>query len=67
MVLVFDEIKFRENLVFDKYSYYLLGFVNLGVTNALDDFKYQCKSENENNDTVATHILTFMERNILRS
>lgn len=37
-------MKIRENLVFDKYSYYLLGFVNLGdVTNALDDFKYQCK------------------------
>ena len=61
MVLLLDEMKIREDLVFDKHSCSLLGFVNLGdVTNALDHFKCQCKIENENNDKVATHVLTFM-------
>lgn len=61
MVLAFDEMKIREDLVFDKHSCSLLGFVNLGdVTNALDEFEGQCKGENESNNKVATHMLTFM-------
>ena len=65
VVLAFDEMKIREDLVFDKYSCSLIGFVNLGdVTNALDDFEHQCKSENESNNNVATHMLTFMVRGI---
>ena len=66
VVLAFDEMKIREDLVFDKRLCSLLGFVNLGdVTNALDDFEHQCKSENESNNKVATHMLTFMDRGIL--
>ena len=39
IVFAFDEMKIREDLVFDKHSCSLLGFVNLGdVTNALNDF-----------------------------
>ena len=63
VVLAFDEMKIREDLVFDKHSCSLLGFVNLGeVTNALVNFERQCK--NESNNEVATHMLTFMIRGI---
>ena len=65
MVLAFDEMKIREDLIFDEHSCSLLGFVNLGdVTNALDNFERQCQSENESNNKVATHMLTFMVRGI---
>ena len=65
VVLALDEMKIREDLVFDKHSCSLLGFVNLGdVTNALDDFERRCKNEDESNDKVATHILSFMVRGI---
>lgn len=65
VVLAFDEMKIREDLVFDKHSCSLLSFVNLGdVTNALDEFEGRCKGENESNNKVATHMLTFMVRGI---
>ena len=46
VVLVFDEMKIREDLVFDKHSCELLGFVNLGeINNILTEFERQCKGE----------------------
>ena len=43
MVLVFDEMKIREDLVFDKHSCGLVGFVNLGeINNILTEFERQC-------------------------
>ena len=65
VVLTFDEMKIREDLVFDKLSCSLLGFVNLGdITNVLDDFERQCKSEDQGDPKVATHMLGFMVRGI---
>ena len=38
-VVSFDEMKIREDLVFDKHSYSLVGFTNLGdVSNVLESF-----------------------------
>ena len=67
VVLVFDEMKIREDLVFDKHSCELVGFVNLGeVNNILTEFERQCKGETDvvNDDAIATHMLTFMVRGI---
>lgn len=62
LVLAFDEMKIREDLVFDKHSGSLLCFVSLGdVTNVLDDFERQCSVEGDGTaEMVATHMLTFM-------
>ena len=39
VVLSFDEMKIREDLVFDKHSCSLVGFTNLGdVSNVLESF-----------------------------
>ena len=68
VVLVFDEMKIREDLVFDKHSCELVGFVNLGeINNVLTEFERQCKGETDavvDEDAVATHMLTFMVRGI---
>ena len=45
IVLTFDEMQIREDLVFDKHSCWLVGFTNLGdVSNILDNFERQCNS-----------------------
>lgn len=60
-------MKVREDLVFNKHSCELVGFVNLGeINNVLGEFERQCM---ENSDAaitqaVATHMLTFMVRGI---
>lgn len=66
VVLSFDEMKIREDLVLDKHSCSLLGFTNLGdVSNTLDNFERQCKGEvDDMADKVATHMLAFMVRGI---
>ncbi len=59
MVLVLDEMKVREDLVFDKHSCRLIGFVNLGEINqTLDKFKRQCQSREQviNDESVATQL-----------
>uniref|UniRef100_A0A1X7U031 Transposable element P transposase n=1 Tax=Amphimedon queenslandica TaxID=400682 RepID=A0A1X7U031_AMPQE len=65
VVLILDEIKIQEDLVFDKSGHRLHGFVNLGDINrelkahddqASDSF---CASSN-----IATHVLTLMVRGI---
>ena len=63
--LVFDEIKVKEDLVYDKHSASLLGFVKIGeVNDHLSKFE-----ENASLDTpkpnLATHVLTFMVSGIL--
>ena len=66
VVLSFDEMKIREDLVFDKHSCSLLGFIDIGdVSNTLYSFERQCKGEvNDTADKVATHMLAFMVRGI---
>ena len=66
VVLSFDDMKIREDLVFDKHSCSLIRFIDLGdVSNTLDNFERQCNGEvNDTADKIATHMLAFMVRGI---
>ena len=58
VTLIFDEMKIREDLVFDKHSCSLLGFTDLGdVSNTLDNYEQQCKGES--NDTADKSCYTY--------
>ena len=56
-VLSFDEVKIKENLVFDKYSGNLIGYVDFG------DPELNFSSFNDVND-VATHVLVYYVRGL---
>ena len=63
--LVFDEIKVKEDLVYDKHSADLLGFVRIGDVNEhLSRFE-ETKSSVTPKPKLATHVLTFMVSGIL--
>ena len=67
VVLVFDEMKIREDLVFDKHSCELVGFVDIGeINNILAEVERQCTDDSAMvvTQAVATHMLTFMVRGI---
>ena len=64
-VLVFNEMKVREDLVFNKHSRELVGFIDLD--NVLTDFERQCNNPENVGDAVATHVLTFMVRGLFTS
>ena len=65
VVLVFDEMKIKEDLVFNKHSCQLVGFIDLGdVNNVLTEFEQQCTGSETLADAVATHMLMFMVRGI---
>lgn len=67
-VLVFDEMKVREDLVFNKHSCELVGFIDLGeINNVLTNFERQCNDPENVEDAVATHMLTFMVRGLFTS
>ena len=55
--LLFDEMKIRSNLVFDKYSGQLIGFTDVGDPT----LNY---ADLEEEDTLASHILPFLLRGI---
>lgn len=55
IVISFDEVKIQENLVFDKYSGELVGYVNLGDP----ELNYSCFDDINH---LATHILVFYIR-----
>lgn len=57
VAILFDEIKVQGNLVWDKHSGELIGYVNLGVP----DINFATL---ENIDEIATHALLFMVRGI---
>ena len=43
VVLIWDEMKIKDDLVFDKHTCELIGFVNCGDINShLDDLEHQC-------------------------
>lgn len=70
VVLVLDKMKVREDLIFDKHSCRLIGFVNIGEINAtLDKFERQCQNEEEviSEQNVANHMLVFMIRGLFTS
>lgn len=64
LVLLWDEMKIKEDLVFDKHTCQLIGFTDLGeINNRLDNLEKQCSSNNTSSD-VATHMLMFMVRGL---
>ena len=68
VTLIWDEMKIKEGLVFDKYNCQLIGFVDCGdINHILDSLEHQCTSpdkEPHSNRNVATHMLVFMVRGI---
>ena len=58
IVLLFDEIKIQENLVWDKHTGELIGFVDLG------DVDVNCATL-QKVDELATRVLVFMIRSIV--
>ena len=65
--LVFDEVRVKEGLVYDKHSLQVIGFVNLGdINNQLLNFE---RAQTNNSQEVITppiakHMLVFMVRGI---
>ena len=61
--MVFDEVKVKEGIVYDKHDYKSIGFVDVGdVNNALLD--YERSINGENGRMVAKYMLVFMVRGI---
>lgn len=61
--LVFDEVRIKEDLVYDKHSLQIIGFVNLGnVNNEL--LKLEHLESGKLEQCVATNMLVFMVRNL---
>lgn len=58
VVFLFDEIKIQENLVWDKHTGELIGYVDLGDV----DINYATL---KNVEEIATHILVFMIRSLV--
>ena len=58
VVLLFDEMKIQENLVWDKHTGELVGFVDLGDT----ELNYATLQKS---DALATHVLVFLLRSIV--
>ena len=57
---MFDEVKVKEDLIYNKYSSKILGFVRLGeVNDHLSKFEKSKDSETPK-PQLATHIVTFM-------
>ena len=60
IVLLFDEMKIQENLVWDKHSGELIGYVDLGDPS----LNYATL---EKVDEIASHVLVFMIRSVINS
>ena len=58
VVLLLDEMKIQENLVWDKYTGELIGFVNLGDL----ELNYAALKDVE---SVATHVLVYLIRSVV--
>ena len=64
VVLSFDEMKIREDLVYERTGNHLLGFVNLGDINGqLQDLEQKVQSDKPH-EYLATHMLTLMIRGV---
>ena len=65
VVLILDEMKIQENLVYDKTGQRLHGFVNLGDVNSdLQKLERQVAGDTIPSESIATHMLTLMVRGI---
>ena len=63
VVVAFDEVKIREDLVYDKHTGQVIGFVDLGdFNNQLHTFTESCESYTTfKPDTVATRLFSWLE------
>ena len=67
VVLVFDEMKIKEDLVYNKNSGEVIGFVNMGnVSDQLSELEEACKAEKPEHPKVAKQMLVFMVRGIFK-
>ena len=65
VVLILDEMKIQEDLVYDKTGQRLHGFVNLGNVNSdLQKLESQVADDTTPTGSIATHMLTLMVRRI---
>ena len=66
IVLIMDEMKIKESLVYDKVGTKVIGFIDIGnVNNQLNDLEDTCRSETlEDHHPVATHMFVLMIRGI---
>ena len=69
VILLFDEMKVKEDLVFDKHTCELIAFADLGeINNILDRLEHHCGTDKNDSpfteNDVATHMLQFMVRRI---
>ncbi len=65
VVLILDEMKIQEDLVFDKTGQQLHGFVNMGdVNNDLQSLESVVNDDTTPSGSIATHVLTLMVRGI---
>ena len=64
VVLVLDEMKVKESLVFDKHETEVVGFVDVGdVNNELADLERKCSTADQH-PAIATHMLVLMVREV---
>ncbi len=64
VVLLFDEMKVKESLVYDKHTAQVIGFIELGeVNNHLTQLEQACTHQ-DTPHPVATHVLALMVRGI---
>lgn len=62
--ILIDEMKIKENLVYDKYSGEIIGFTQLGeINNELQKLEQDCRSDTDH-PAVAKHLLVLMVRGI---
>lgn len=62
--IIFDEMKIKENLVYDKYTGCVVGFVNLGdINNDLSALERRMKDDSEQ-APIANHLLVLLVRGI---
>ena len=58
VMLTLDEMKSKEDIVYDKNTGEMIGFINLGdINNAIQDLQ---RDNEADHPPVATHLLTFM-------
>ena len=68
VAVVFDEVKVKEGIVYDKHSCRVLGFVDMGdINNQLLGFERSLEGTNDLQETVAKQMLVFMVRGIFAS
>ena len=65
--IIFDEIKIKEGIVYNKHTSEIVGFINLGeVTNQLLEFERLCEDDDVRSATpcVAKYVNCFMIRGV---